>query len=85
MILRDLKEYLERLPAEYDEFELVNGQVGDVDTDDETNFVYRVDNPIVAMYADVDTREICFFHQTQEDVSKYYGKTDDNDNNTKKA
>jgi hypothetical protein len=32
--------------------------------------VYRVDKPIIALYVDEHTHEICLFHQTQDDVTQ---------------
>jgi hypothetical protein len=31
--------------------------------------IYRVDKPIIALYVDQHSQEICLFHQTQEDVT----------------
>lgn len=73
MKLKELKEFLAKLPAHMDEFDVVNGEVGVLPSDtgnDEDNVVYRVDKPIIALYVDEKSFEICFFHQTQEDVSE---------------
>lgn len=73
MQLKDLREFLTRIPTELDEYEMVNGEVGVLDTEDpEDRYTYRVDKPIIAMYVDEETKEICFFHQTQEDVNKMF-------------
>ncbi len=69
MTLGELKEFLKRLPSEMDEFFIMNGEVGYVDPNDDNSAVYRLDKPIIAMYVDEKTEEICFFHQTQEDVN----------------
>jgi hypothetical protein len=52
-----------------DGFEVVNGEVGYLDQNDKDSMVYRVDKPIIALYVDEHSKEICFFHQTQEDVN----------------
>jgi hypothetical protein len=72
MKLRDLRGFLSKLPAELDEFDIVNGEVGILDPNDESSVVYRVDKAIIALYVDDQTNEICFFHQTQEDVRKAF-------------
>lgn len=70
MTLRELKEFIANLPEEMDDYNVVNGEVGYIDIEDEDSMVYRVDKPIVALYVDTNSNEVCFFHQTQEDVSK---------------
>lgn len=78
MILRDLKNYLATLPQDFDEFEMVNGEIGNIETDDKSNFMYRVDKPILAMYADTNSKEICFLNQSDEDVSNIYTHANNN-------
>ena len=70
MTLGELKTYIAKLPKEMDEFSIVNGEVGYLEPDNEESLVYRVDKPIIALYVDQNSEEICFFHQTQEDVNK---------------
>jgi hypothetical protein len=69
MTLRELKGFLDKLPTHMDDFDVVNGEVGYLDEQDENSMVYRVDKPIIALYVDEKSFEICFFHQTQEDVN----------------
>lgn len=69
MTLAELREFLTRIPNEMDGFEVVNGEVGYLDQNDKDSMVYRVDKPIIALYVDEHSKEICFFHQTQEDVN----------------
>lgn len=71
MKLRDFKEFLKKLPVECDDYDMVNGEVGFLppEEDGEDNVIYRVDKPIIALYADVQTKEVCLFHQTQEEVN----------------
>lgn len=68
MKLKELKDILLKLPNEFDSFNIMNGEVGYIDENDENSAVYRLDKPIIAVYVDDRTQEICFFHQTQEDV-----------------
>lgn len=73
MKVKELKEFLAKLPANVDEFDIVNGEVGVLPSesgDEKDNIVYRVDKPIIAMYVDNKSFEVCFFHQTQDDVSE---------------
>ena len=73
MKLKELKEFLAKLPAHMGEFDIVNGEVGVLPSesgDESENVVYRVDKPIIALYVDEKSFEICFFHQTQEDVNE---------------
>jgi phage regulator Rha-like protein len=70
MTLRELKDFMTKLPAEMDDFMVVNGEMGYLDPEDDNSMVYRVDNPIVMLYVDEQTQEVCMFHQTQEDVKQ---------------
>jgi hypothetical protein len=68
MTLAELRNFLTKIPNDMDDYEVVNGEVGYLDIKDEDSMVYRVDKPIIALYVDEQSKEICFFHQTQEDV-----------------
>lgn len=70
MTLKELRNFIMQLPEEMDAFEVVNGEVGYLDASDDNSAVYRVDKPIIALYVDDKSKEICLFHQTQEDVTK---------------
>jgi len=85
MTLKELREFLDKLPTEMDEFMVVNGEVGYLDPSDDNSMVYRVDNPIVVLYVDEQTKEVCMFHQTREDVNNVYpnDKLDGNTEGTK--
>ena len=48
MTLRELKDFINNLPEEMDNFGVVNGEVGYVDPEDEISMVYRLDKPIIA-------------------------------------
>ena len=79
MTLGELKEFVNNLPEKMDEFYVMNGEVGYLVPTDNDSMVYRVDKPIIAMYVDEKSNEICFFHQTQEDVNNIFpnGATED--------
>lgn len=70
MTLGELRNFVSQLPESMDDFEVVNGEVGYLDPEDDDSAIYRVDKPIIALYADKVEKEICFFHQTREDVNK---------------
>lgn len=69
MTFKELKQFISKIPSQMDEFTVVNGEVGYLDPNDDNSMVYRVDKPIVALYVDEHSKEICFFHQTQEMVN----------------
>jgi hypothetical protein len=69
MTLGELRNFVTQLPTTMDAFEVVNGEVGYIDNEDDDSAVYRVDKPIIALYVDKVASEVCFFHQTHEDVS----------------
>ena len=79
MTLRELKDFINNLPEEMDGFGVVNGEVGYVDPEDDNSLVYRLDKPIIALYVDQQSEEICFFHQTQDDVTSMMGDGDSED------
>lgn len=77
MILGELRKFVTQLPTTMDDFQVVNGEVGYIDIEDDDSAVFRVDKPIIALYVDKVTSEVCFFHQTREDVSKIIPNIDD--------
>jgi hypothetical protein len=68
MTLKELKSFIARLPEEMEDFSVVNGEVGYLEEGNEDSAIYRLDKPIIALYVDEKEKEICFFHQTKEDV-----------------
>lgn len=74
MTLKELKLYLNEIPAKMDEFNVVNGEFG-LDKDGKT-FVLT-NNEVMTVYIDEKTQEIQFLHQTDQDVKDIlYGITD---------
>lgn len=69
MVLSELKKFINGLPEDMDEWSVVNGEVGYLDPNDDNSMVYRIDKPIIALYVDKQSHEICLFHQTQDDVT----------------
>lgn len=70
MQLVDLKEYINKLPKTFDHFELMNGEMGFINPEDTSSAVFRLDKPIVSLYVDEKTQEVCFFHQSREDLDE---------------
>lgn len=67
--LSELLKFLNNLPESFMDFGIVNGEVGEIpDENGENNMVYRCDKPIISLYVDEESKEICFFHQTQSDL-----------------
>jgi hypothetical protein len=79
MTLKELREFISKLPQEMDNFMVVNGEVGYLDPENEDSMVYRVDNPIVTLYVDEETEEVCMFHQTREDVKEVLKNSNNGD------
>lgn len=68
MTIKDLKNFLDTLPEEFNSFGVVNGEYGKFSVDDE--FHYRVDKPVIALTVDEQTKELCVLHQTEEEIDK---------------
>lgn len=77
MTLKELRKFINEIPEEMDNYELVNGEFGYLDMEDDNSVVYRVDKPISTLYVDEQSQEVCFFHQTREDVNEFYNQTND--------
>jgi len=76
MTLKELKGFLAGLPERFDEYEIVNGEVGVLPKEKETDedeIVYRCDKPITTLYVDEQTGEVCFLHQTPDEVTDLAG------------
>jgi len=79
MTLEELKEFLNNLPEDFNGYGVVNGEVGtlkDSGEDGEPDYMYRCDKPIITLFVDEENKEICFLHQTQEEVDTIYGNDD---------
>jgi hypothetical protein len=64
MTIKDLRNFLNKLPSEFDDFGVVNGEVGTLDSE----YYYRVDKPVVQISVDEETEEFLVLHQTKEEV-----------------
>jgi hypothetical protein len=70
MKLSELKEFINSLPEEMNDFTVVNGEYGFVDPENEEGFIYRVDKPVLAINVDEKDHEVVLLHQTREDLTK---------------
>lgn len=73
MTLRELKQFINSLPSEMDDFTVVNGEFGVLDPEDEDSAVYRVDKPILMVNVDEENGEVVLLHQTNEDINSFIG------------
>jgi len=69
MKLSELKEFINSLPTEMDDFTVVNGEYGFMDPENEEGFIYRVDKPVLAINVDEKDMEVVLLHQTREDLT----------------
>ena len=69
MKLSELKEFVNSLPAEMDDFTVVNGEYGFMEPENEEGFIYRVDKPVLAINVDEKDMEVVLLHQTREDLT----------------
>jgi hypothetical protein len=53
--LKELRNWVNQLPTELDEFNVVNAEFGEFN---EGDFVYRLDKPVVTLVVNEDTEEI---------------------------
>jgi hypothetical protein len=78
MKLKELRDFINTIPKEMDNFSVVNGEVGYLDPEDDSSMVYRVDMPIITVYVDEQSEEVCLFHQTREDVNNIFPNRESN-------
>jgi len=67
MKLKELKKFIGSIPESFDEYTVVNGEIGYYDKD---KGVIMVNKPILTAYVDRETNEIQFLHQTEEEVKE---------------
>lgn len=71
MTLRELKEWIDKLPEECLEYSIVHAEVSDLPTEDdedgESSFSIRLDKPITALSVDEENGEILIMNDYDED------------------
>jgi hypothetical protein len=70
MTLKYLKDWVNSLPEEFDEYPVVNGEASIMGDD----IVYRVDKPIMSLDVDEETKEILLLHQLPEEINVILGE-----------
>jgi hypothetical protein len=80
--IKELKTFLDRLPENMDEFEMVNGEVSELT---ETGYYARVDKPIIHLEIDDKTSEFLLLHQSEEEIETIINNTKNNDGDSKEV
>lgn len=62
--IKELKNFLETLPKEFDSFGLVNGEVAGVG-----DYYARIDRPIIHLEVDTESGEMMMLHQSETELS----------------
>jgi hypothetical protein len=65
MTLKELKNWINSLPEEFDEYPVMNGKIGVLDE----QYHYRIDNSITTTMVDEETKEIIIMHDDQDDFN----------------
>jgi hypothetical protein len=77
MTLKQLRNWLNKLPPEFDSFTLCNAEVGKF----KSGYGYRLDKPISELNVDVDNKEILFLNDIEK--PKHQNNNNKNVNNKK--
>ena len=59
MKLKELKEWVNALPEDCIEFDIVNGDL----TETENEYTYQIEKPVVAVYMDKEHKEVIILTQ----------------------
>ena len=62
--IKELKNFLKTLPEEFDTFEMVNGEVAQIDGE----FYVRIDKPVIHLEIDEENKEMLILHQPPEEI-----------------
>lgn len=66
MKLIELKDWINTLPVDILEYDVVNGEEGELDGE----LKYRVDKPITLLLVDDETKEIVFCNQIYDEIGE---------------
>lgn len=61
----ELKQFLNTLPAEFDSFGMVNGEVAEI----AGQYYARIDKPIVHLEIDEESGEFLLLHQSEDEIN----------------
>lgn len=67
MTLKDLKNWVDSLPEEFSEFQLVNAEAGNIKG---TEFSYRLDKPVTILTVDEENKEILILNDAEKDIDE---------------
>ena len=79
-MIKELKTFLDRLPEQMGEFEMVNGEVSSLT---ENGYYARVDKPIIHLEIDEENGEFLLLHQSEEEIETIINDTKNNDGDSK--
>ena len=63
--LKELRDWIDTLPKEFLEFDVVNAEEGLLTEDGECT--YRMDKPVVSLNVDVENQEILILNQNKDE------------------
>jgi len=64
--IKELKTFLNKLPDDFDNFSMVNGEVAGLDGE----FYVRVDKPVIHLEIDETNNEFLILNQSEEEITK---------------
>ena len=64
MKLIELKNWINNLPDTFNDYKVVNGEVGKLDE----KYHYRVDNPLTTLMVDEETKEVVLMNDSDADI-----------------
>ena len=70
--LKELRDWIDTLPKEFLEFDVVNAEEGVLTEDGE--YTYRMDKPVVSLNVDVENQEILILNQNEYEQQKNRNK-----------
>jgi len=76
MTLKELKSYIGSLPTRLDDFNIVNGEMIMVESEQS---LALINHSVQTVYVDEVTKEIQFLHQSENDIKKILLDNDNGD------
>lgn len=62
MTLKELKEWVNNLPDKFENYEVMNGEFGVLDSE----HIYRLDKPVTTLYVDEENNEILVLNDIED-------------------
>ena len=78
--IKELKNFLNKLPESFDSYGMVNGEVAGLSGE----FYARIDKPIIHLEIDEESGEFLLLHQSEEEITKIKDDLNGNSEGTKK-